>query len=163
MPQRIIDVPLESLPFVDEHFIEIAAEPADVWRAVVKGVTEATDGPTWSQGAKRLGCAHTGNGGDPGTIGWTRPGFVVTRAVEPAVLAFMGKHRFATYALIFTILEKPSGLILLSAQTRARFNGKGGAAYRQVVLGSKGHVLIIKSMLRRARKRAERARARPPA
>ncbi|MDQ3572115.1 MAG: hypothetical protein M3383_04570 [Actinomycetota bacterium] len=163
MPERIIDVPLESLPFIDEHFIEIAARPETVWKAMVEEVAEAGARATWRRGAKRLGCVHTELGGEPGQTGWRVPGFVATRAVEPAVLALMGRHRYATYALILTVLEKPSGLILLGAQTRAEFIGARGKAYRHAVIGTRGHLILMKGLLRRARKRAERARARPPA
>jgi hypothetical protein len=86
---------------------------------------------------------------------------VVTRSVKPAVLALMGQHRFAQYALIFTILEKPSGLMLLSAQTRAVFPGRKGRVYRGLVIGTHGHVVVTTSLLRQVRRRAERIHARP--
>jgi hypothetical protein len=70
----------------------------------------------------------------------------------------MGQHRFSRYALVFRIAEKPSGLVLLSAQTRAEFPGAKGRTYRGLVIGTRGHVLATTSMLRSVRKRAERAR-----
>ena len=39
MPSRIIDVPIESLPFIDEHYIEIAAKPDEVWDALIRAVS----------------------------------------------------------------------------------------------------------------------------
>jgi len=162
MPDRIIDIPLESLPFIDERFIDVAARPETVWRAMVKEIDTMARGTRWGRAAKGLRCVHTETKGEPGQIGWTLPGFVATRSVEPGVLALMGKHRFATYALIVTILEKPSGLVLLSLQTRAEFPGRKGRLYRNAVIGTRGHVVVVKGMLRRIRRRAERARARPP-
>lgn len=161
MPHRIIDVPIESLPFVDEHYIEIAATPDQVWDALVRGLGGASRGRTAAPASRALGCAQTEVEGDPGEIGSTMPGFVVTRSIRPAVLALMGQHRFSEYALIFTILEKPSGLVLLSAQTRADFPRFRGRLYRGLVIGTRGHVVAVKAILRRVRKRAERARARP--
>jgi len=162
MPDRIIDVPLESLPFIDEHFIEIAARPETVWNAMVREVADVGARSSWTRAAKRLGCVHTEVSGDAGQTGWTVPGFLATRAIEPAMLALMGRHRYATYALIMTVLEKPSGLVLLGAQSRAEFIGAKGKAYRNAVIGTRGHLIVTRGLLRRSRKRAELARAQPP-
>ncbi len=88
-------------------------------------------------------------------IGATIPGFVVTRSVEPAVLALVGQHRFARYALIFKITELASGPTRLSAETRAEFRGRRGRIYRGVVIGSHGHVVVTNSILRSIRRLAE--------
>lgn len=161
MPRRIIDVPIESLPFVDEHYIEIAARPDEVWDALMRVVSGMGDGRSGAPVAKALGCEEIEAQGETGEIGSKIPGFVVTRSVRPAVLALMGQHRFSRYALIFTILEKPSGLMLLSAQTRAEFPGRSGRLYRGLVIGSHGHVVVTTSLLRQVRRRAERIHARP--
>ncbi|MDQ3758910.1 MAG: hypothetical protein M3331_03060 [Actinomycetota bacterium] len=161
MPRRIIDVPIESLPFVDEHYIEIAAKPDEVWDALMRVVSDMRDGRSGPPVAKALGCEEIEARGEAGEIGSKIPGFVVTRSVRPAVLALMGQHRFSRYALIFTILEKPSGLMLLSAQTRAEFPGRKGRLYRGLVIGSHGHVVVTTSLLRQVRRRAERIHARP--
>lgn len=157
MPERLIDVPIESLPFVDEHFIEIAARPDAVWDALVVQLRGIAEGRSGRRMARRLGCTQTEMRGQVGEIGSTVPGFLVTRSIRPAVLAMMGQHRFSRYALIFRILEKPSGLVLLSAQTRAEFPGAKGRTYRGLVIGTRGHVVVAKSMLRSVRRRAERA------
>jgi hypothetical protein len=161
MPHRIIDVPIESLPYVDEHFIEIAASPEQVWDALIEVVAGVGEGRSSAPISRALGCAHTDVEGESGEIGSTIPGFVVTRSIRPAVLALMGQHRFSEYALVFSLLEKPSGLVLLSAQTRAKFPGRRGRAYRGLVIGTRGHVLVTTGILRAVRKRAERARSRP--
>ncbi len=161
MAHRIIDVPLESLPFIDEHYIEIAAKPEEVWEALIAVVSGVGDGRSGAPMAKALGCEEIEAEGQTGDIGSKIPGFVVTRSVEPAVLALMGQHRFARYALIFSIIEKPSGLMLLSAQTRADFPGKKGRLYRGLVVGTHGHVVVTLNLLRNVRKRAERIHARP--
>jgi hypothetical protein len=155
MPDRLVDVPLESLPFVDEHFVEIAATPDAVWQALLVRLARAGAASRAPGVARRLRSRHTHVSGPVGEIGSTLPGFVVTRAVEPAVLALMGQHRFARYALVFRILEKPSGLVLLSAQTRAEFPGAKGRAYRALVVGSRAHRLVTRRILRAVRYRAE--------
>jgi hypothetical protein len=161
MPSRIIDVPLESLPFVDEHYVEIAASPEQVWDALIAVMGGVSEGRTGRPVARALGCAQTESEGEPGEIGSTIPGFVVARSIRPAVLALMGQHRFSRYALIFSIVEKPSGLVLLGAQTRAEFPGGRGRIYRGLVIGTRGHVLVTSGILRSVRKRAERARGHP--
>jgi hypothetical protein len=157
MPQRLIDVPIESLPFVDEHSTTIAATPEAVWEALPAVTAGIGSGGRASLIARGLGCAHTERSGEPGRIGSTIPGFVVTRAVRPAVLALMGEHRFSRYALIFTTTAMPTGLVRLSAETRAEFPGRSGGAYRALVIGTRGHVLATSALLRAVRRRAERA------
>jgi hypothetical protein len=161
MAQRLIDVPLETLPFIDEHYIEIAASPDMVWDALIRVLDGVSEGRSGRPISRALGCAQTEADGEVGRIGSTIPGFVVTRSIRPAVLALMGQHRFSRYALIFTILEKPSGLVLLSAQTRAEFPGRRGRVYRGLVISSRGHLMVTSSLLRSVRKAAERSRARP--
>jgi hypothetical protein len=162
VPERLIDVPIESLPFVDEHFIEISASPDAVWDALVVRLRGVAEGRTGRRIASGLGCRQTEARGSVGEIGSTVPGFLVTRSIRPAVLAMMGQHRFAKYALVFRILQKPSGLVLLSAQTRAEFPGASGRVYRALVIGTRGHVAVTKSILRGVRRRAERERTSHP-
>jgi hypothetical protein len=106
--------------------------------------------------ARALGCRATETVGEAGRIGSTIPGFVVTRSVAPAVLALMGEHRFARYALIFYAAETASGPVRLSAETRAEFPGLKGRAYKLAVIGTRGHVVATRSILRTVRRRAEK-------
>jgi hypothetical protein len=153
---RLIDVPIESLPHVDEHSTEIAATPDEVWEALVAVVGGFTAGRGGGTFARALGCDETEPSGEPGEIGSTIPGFVVARSVRPAVLALLGAHRFSRYALIFRIAETPEGNVLLGAETRAEFPGATGRLYRAAVIGTRGHVLATRSVLRAVRRRAER-------
>ena len=156
MGQRLIDVPIESLPFVDQLSVDIAASPGAVWEALIEATGEFTSRPGGSHAARALGCVYTERTGEPGRIGSTIPGFVVARAVHPAVLALMGEHRFSRYALILTVTETSADVVRLGAETRAEFPGPSGTAYRALVIGSRGHVLATKSFLRSVRRRAER-------
>jgi hypothetical protein len=72
------------------------------------------------------------------------------------VLALMGEHRFSRYALVFRIDETLAGPVYLKAETRAEFPGTQGRAYKALVIGSRGHVVATKSILRAVRRRAER-------
>ena len=151
---RVIDYPIESLPYVDEHSIVVAATADEVWETLVS--TTGT-GRIGTPVARALGCEQTERAGRPGRIGSTIPGFVVTRAVRPAVLALMGAHRFSRYALVFQISETPLAPVILTAVTRAEFPGRLGSAYRMAVVGSRGHVLAVHGILHSVRRRAERA------
>ena len=106
--------------------------------------------------AKALGCTPSSTSGRPGRIGSTIPGFIVSRSVPPAVLALMGEHRFARYALVFRINGTVSGEVRLSAETRSEFPGTSGKLYRLLVIGMRGHVLATRSALRSVRREAER-------
>jgi hypothetical protein len=156
MATRLIDVPIESLPFVDEHSVTVAAPPDAVWRALLSVVGGATRGRAATPIARTLGCAQTQRTGETGRIGSTVPGFVVARSIPPAVLALMGEHRFSRYALVFRLDETLAGPVTLRAETRAEFPHKRGSAYRALVIGTRGHVLATKSILRAVRRRAER-------
>lgn len=158
MPERLIDVPIESLPRIDEHSIEIAASQEEVWEGLLEAVPQLVAGRGSSRIAAALGCLHTERSGELGRIGSTVPGFVVSRSIPPAVLALLGQHRFARYALIFRLVGQPSGLTRLAAETRATFPGVAGRAYRTLVIGTRGHVLATNHILRSVRKRAERTR-----
>lgn len=156
MPERLIDVPIESLPFVDEHAVEAAASPAEIWAALI-AVMARSGGRVAAPFARALGCLAIERSDRFGEIGTTIPGFIVTRSVAPAVLALMGEHRYSRYALIFRIAEQRGDRPpRLGAETRAEFPGRSGAAYRALVIGTRGHVVATRSILRAVRRRAER-------
>lgn len=83
---------------------------------------------------------------------------MVTRSVPPAVLALMGRHRYSCYALIFRIVETTAGPVRLSAESRAVFPGRSGSVYRLLVIGTRGHVVATRSILRSVRREAGRPR-----
>ena len=158
MAERIIDVPIESLPLIDEHSTTVDAEPERVWQAVIERLASAGRDRSARLVARALGCHPAEASGEPGVIGSTIPGFVVARAVRPAVLALEGEHRYARYALITRLEPSQGGRLptILVAESRAEFPGATGRAYRALVIGSRGHVLAVRSMLRGVRRNAER-------
>jgi hypothetical protein len=156
VPERLIDVPLESLPFVDELSLSVDAPAEAIWRALLETLGHGrADTAPGRLVVRALECEPLQRGGEPGRIGSTIPGFIVTRAVPPGVLALMGQHRFSRYALVFRITERDDAPTLLSAETRAEFPGRAGRGYRMLVIGTRGHVLATKSILRGVRRRAQ--------
>jgi hypothetical protein len=151
----LIDVPIEGLPHVDEHAVGVHATERETWRALLVTLPRGLDTPLSRRFAAALGVEHRRAGGEAGTIGSTLPGFVVARAVEPSVLALLGGHRFSRYALVFRI-ERVADGTRLRAETRAEFPGRKGRAYRALVIGTRGHVLVVRRILRAVKRRAER-------
>jgi hypothetical protein len=148
-------MPLESLPYVDEHSVDIAGTAEETWDALVAYMAAFGRSGRNRRIAGALGCAPGEAAGEPGEIGSTVPGFIVARSVAPAVLALVGRHRFARYALIFRIDETAAGPVRLRAETRAEFPGARGRVYRTLVIGTRGHVLAVRSILRSVQSRAE--------
>ena len=155
---RTIDLPLEHLPQVDEHGVFVIAPREVVWEALLKTIPGAFSSKVSSRVAKALGCSETERSGDPGRIGSTFPGFMVARVIEPAVLALEGQHRFSRYGLIFSLEPTKDDRTLLRAETRAEFPGLKGSAYKALVVGTRGHVVVTKRLLGSVKKRAERQR-----
>jgi hypothetical protein len=153
---RAIDVPIESLPPIDEHEIRVAAPAQAAWGALLPTVAGSFGGRASGAMARALGCAETEAKGDLRHPGGTLPGFVVARVVPPVLLALLGSHRFSRYALVFRIDAMADGTSRVRAETRAEFPGAKGRAYRALVIGTRGHALLVKSMLRAIRRRAER-------
>ena len=86
-PQRLIDVPLESLPFVDQHAVAIDADPRATWEALLEVTRRMGGGRPGPLISRALGAFYTEVRGEPGETGSTIPGFVVARSVPTAVLA----------------------------------------------------------------------------
>ncbi len=154
---RTIDFPLERLPEIDEHGTLIHAPPERVWEAMLAVLPRSFSGRLTGRVAVRLGCEETELRGEPGTIGSTLPGFICARSVEPAMLALEGQHRFSRYALLFRLEPTKDNKTLLRAETRALFPGWKGRIYKTLVVGTRGHVLAVNSILRGIRKRAEKS------
>jgi hypothetical protein len=146
-----------TLPYVDEHSVEIEAAPAAAWDALLRVVEGSFASGGSSLGARLLGCADVeASGPRPLAIGSTLPGFHVEVAEPAHELAISGSHRFSDYALIFRLDELGERRTALRAETRATFPGLKGSAYRAMVIGTRIHVLVTRRILGAAKQRAER-------
>ena len=148
---------MEPLPFVDEHVCPVAASPERTWDAlvaIVSGGAREVPGPL----AAAWGLEHPSRSGDwdgpaPGS---TVAGFAVAEADRPRALTLRGGHRFSRYEARFTLVPASDGRTELHARTDAAFPGLPGTVYRTLVIGSGGHALVVKGLLARVARRAER-------
>lgn len=147
----------DRLPFVDELSTEISAVSEASWEALLRVVEATMSGAATPRLARLLGCADVEPSGPrPLAAGAAIPGFHVDVAEEPRELALGGSHRFSRYALIFRLDDLDAGRTRLRAETRAEFPGLKGSAYRAMVIGTRGHVVVTKRILDAVRRRAER-------
>ena len=154
---RTIDVPLEELPPIDEHAIEIDAPAEVAWEALFPTLERSFNGRNAERYAERLGAVVTVAQGDLHHPGGMLPGFTVIRAIEPVMLALAGRHRYSQYAVVFRIDLLPGQRSQVRLETRAEFLGRKGRLYRAGVIGTRGHVLVVNRMLRAIKRRAERS------
>lgn len=133
---------MEQLPFIDEHSRPVDASADAVWRALLKVLRKmGGTGPL----ARILGCDPLrGTAEFAGRPGDAVPGFRVAEAEPGMRLVLRGRHRFANYRLTFQFDGRH-----LSAATHAEFPGFQGRLYRAVVIGSGGHRVITRHLLRR--------------
>jgi hypothetical protein len=146
------------LPHIDEHATEIAADPEATWEALVRVVEGSFGSASTARVARLLGCADVAASGPrPLAAGSVLPGFHVEAAEQQRLLALAGRHRFSGYALIFRLEPGAEGHTRLRAETRAEFPGLKGSAYRALVIGTGGHVVVTRRLLSATGKRAVRA------
>jgi hypothetical protein len=153
--RRTIDVPLEQLPPIDEHAIEVDAPAEASWDALFPTLEHSFGTRGARRYAQRAGASVTVAEGDLHHPGGTLPGFTVIRAIEPVMLALAGRHRFAEYAIVFRIDLLPGQRSQVRLETRADFRGRKGRIYRAGVIGTRGHVILVNRMLRAIKRRAE--------
>jgi hypothetical protein len=148
----------ETLPYIDEHSATIEADAEAIWSALTRTVEDSFAGTAQALITRALGCVDCANGGRrPLAQGSTLPGFRVSAAVPGGELLLEGRHRFSRYSLRFQIEELNRDRCRLRAETRAAFPGAFGRGYRALVIGSGGHVLVVRGMLANIKRRAERA------
>lgn len=150
-----IDVPLEELPPLDEHGIEVDAPAEVAWAAIFPTLEKSLDGKFAHRYTERVGASETEMHGDLHHPGGTLPGFTVTRAITPVMLVLAGEHHFSKYALVFRIDLLPGQRSRVRIESRAQFFGAKGRFYRAGVVGTRGHVIVVRRMLRAIKRRAE--------
>lgn len=144
-----------SPPHVDEHAVDVTAEPATVWSALERVVESV--GSRWF--TRLLGCEDTSTSGPrPLQERSSVPGFHVVATERPSQLALAGRHRFSDYELVFRIDDLGGGRCRVRAETRAIFPGWRGAAYRAMLMGTGVHARATRGILTRVAREAERTR-----
>lgn len=148
---------MTPLPQIDVHAVEVDADAGAAWRAVCEAMGSNPSLLT-RLGVRALGCRDVRPGGPrPLAEGSTLCGFHVARADPPRELALEGGHRLSRYALTFRVEPAGSGRSRISAHTSATFPHLPGRLYRAAVIGTGGHVLATRRLLRGIARRAEGA------
>jgi hypothetical protein len=148
----------DSLPYIDEHAVEVAAAAGSTWDSLLTVAERSFGSDGTSRFARLLGCEDLrATGPRPLAAGSAMPGFHVATAEVPRELALAGSHRFSRYALVFRVDELGAGRSRLRAETRAEFPGAKGAVYETLVIRTRIHVLVTRRILTAAKLRAERA------
>ncbi|MFI6430335.1 hypothetical protein [Rhodococcus oryzae] len=115
---------MERLPYIDQHARTIDANRDRAWTALLKVMCKDPDDPSAPRG------------------------FRLDSAEAPARLALSGRHWFSHYALIFELDEEGPGRTRVRAQSWAEFPGLHGKIYRALVIGSGGHQVVVRRLLR---------------
>ncbi|WP_280293654.1 hypothetical protein [Nocardia abscessus] len=116
---------MERLSYIDEHARSVDANRDRAWKAVLKVMCRDPREPK----------APTG--------------FVFESVAEPHRLALRGQHWFSKYALIFELDEDGPSRTRVRARSYGDFPGPHGRIYRALVIGTGGHRLVVRRMLRR--------------
>ncbi len=142
---------MEDLPYIDEHAVRTTASPVFLWIALIDSLANVPAGGAMLLYARAVGCDPARRSPEfAGRVGDTIPGFRVVESEPDRRLALAGQHRFARYQLNFEIGDGE-----LSAKTYGEFPGLRGRLYRAAVIGTGGHRLITRGMLRKIARRAE--------
>jgi hypothetical protein len=145
---------LTGLPFIDERRVHIAAPPGAVWTELAAQARRIGAGrAAWY--APLVGADPRQASGVPLTEGATLPGFTVVASVPGRHLLVRGRHRFSRYALELTLTSAADGTDL-TARTNATFPGATGWCYRQLVITSGAHAVLVGRLLRTIRDHVER-------
>jgi hypothetical protein len=146
-----------ALPRIDDHNISVDVPADRAWPLVVSVFERLTTQPAWRAFAKALRCRPDRAIDDPHTVGASLPGFRVTQSQSPTKWRLEGAHLFSQYSLTFRVTPLDGQHCLVSAETSASFPGHHGAAYRAFVIGTGGHAIGVRGILRRIKVAAERS------
>jgi hypothetical protein len=150
---------MERLPYIDEHSLHMEATCEQVWPALLAMLRNDLGGRESASFTRLLGTVPGGLQGDwRGTPapGDSLPGFEVSEILPLRRLALRGHHRFSRYALVFELDpddQADTSGCTLRAQSWAEFPGATGRAYRALVIGSHGHRLVVRRLLRQVARR----------
>jgi hypothetical protein len=140
----------DDLPFIDRRCLPIDATPDRVWAALAEVLTRGFGGIGFRWFARVLGSEQTVVEGPPLVAGSTVAGFRIAEAEPERRVILTGRHRFSRYSLTFELDDHA-----LCATTHAEFPGFHGSVYRMLVIGSRGHAVVVTSILKSVQRRAE--------
>ncbi len=142
---------MERLPYIDVHEVVVDADADAAWRAAVRVAQGSLGGADHAWLAHLLGVEPPTASGtwspDP-EPGAALPGFAVEASRPGELLSLCGRHRFSRYRLDFEVADAGPDRSYVRARTWAEFPGVAGAAYRALVIGSGGHRMVVRRMLR---------------
>jgi hypothetical protein len=147
-----------ALPRIDEHEISVDVSAEEAWPFVLAGFEGLSTRPGWRAFARAIRCTPDRASGKLVAVGSTIPGFRVTRCLQPTEWGLEGRHLFSSYGLTFRITPLDAAHCRIQAESRAAFPGLHGTAYRALVIGTGGHVIAVRGILRRIKNEAERPR-----
>ncbi|HET6638067.1 MAG TPA: hypothetical protein VFH82_04715 [Gemmatimonadota bacterium] len=137
-----------------------SASAEEVWAALPEALREACERPWARRYARFLECRDQGSEREfDAAVDETLAGFRVASADPPRRLSLEGRHRFSRYQLTFEI-EPQGSFSRVRAVTQAEFPGLRGGLYRAAVVGSGGHRIITRRILKSIARRAERIHSR---
>ncbi len=138
-----------SLPLIDEHTHVTDMPPERAWASLVEMLGRVTGGTSAKRYARLIGCDPVASDGAFPAEGGTIPGFRVAHGEPPRAITLCGRHRFADYTFEFQLEPVAcGGSTRVRAVTRAEFPGVAGRVYRLAVIGSGGHAMAVRRMLR---------------
>jgi hypothetical protein len=152
--------PYMELPYIDAHGVEVAADVDTAWRALIAAVGPALGGLGAGWYGRLVGVEPAEAVGEwtPDLVAGTAlPGFAVERVEPGALLSLRGRHRYARYRFDFELDAPEPGRSHLWARSWGEFPGIAGFAYRSAVIGSGGHAVVVRRMIRGVARRAARA------
>ena len=117
---------MKHLPYIDEHGISVDADRAQTWSALLG----------WA-------CRDPG---EPSTV--RLPFFWLDEATPLVRLALGGRHVFSRYQLVFEMADEGPHRTRLTALTWADFPGVSGKVYRALVIGTGGHRVVVRRLLK---------------
>jgi hypothetical protein len=139
-----------DLPFLDQHERLVIRPPAETFTAVCDVVARSLSG-RFARGYGRL----VRSAPYPGVVrsglvtGDQLVGFTVEQMTPPHRLVMAGRHRFARYRLEIAVKPVTTGTSRVTVRTSADFPGRAGSLYRIGVIGSGGHMVVTRMLLRR--------------
>ena len=146
----------DGLQFIDRLGIEVEADPDTTWSALVEVLVGSLESRASHLAVRVLGSDElVASGPRPLVSGSTLPGFRVVEAIEPRTLVLDGSHRFARNEMAFSLSGIGPDLTELAVVTRAEFPGPIGSIYRALVIGSGGHVVATRRLLKAVGREAE--------